>query len=34
MYGMLCNRPNLAYVISVVSKFMADIKRAYWKALK
>ncbi|RDY07024.1 hypothetical protein CR513_08918, partial [Mucuna pruriens] len=34
MYGMVCSRPNLAYAINVVSRFMANPGPAHWGALK
>lgn len=33
MYGMVCSRPNLAYDISVVSRFMANPGFFHWEAL-
>ncbi|XP_057797428.1 secreted RxLR effector protein 161-like [Salvia miltiorrhiza] len=34
MYMMICTRPDLAYAISILSRFMADPGRAHWEALK
>lgn len=34
MYGMVCSRPDLAYAISVVSRFMANPGTCHWEALK
>lgn len=34
IYLMICTRPDLAYAINVVSKFMVDPRKAYWEALK
>lgn len=34
MYSMVCTRPDLAYAVSVVSRFMAYPGQAHWKALK
>lgn len=34
MYPMVCSRPDLAYAMSVVSRFMADPGKAHWDALK
>jgi len=31
---MLCARVDIAYVASVVSRFMSNHKRAHWQALK
>ncbi|KAE8715970.1 hypothetical protein F3Y22_tig00110156pilonHSYRG00076 [Hibiscus syriacus] len=34
MYGMVCCRPDLAYAVSVISRFMANPGQAHWEALK
>lgn len=34
MYGMICNKPELAYEISVISKFMANPRKVHWEARK
>lgn len=34
MYCMVCTRPDLAYGISLTSRFMACPREAYWEALK
>lgn len=34
VYGMVCSRSDLAYVISIVSRFMANLDQIYWEALK
>jgi hypothetical protein len=34
MYAMVCTKPNLAYAISVVSKYMANPKRQHWDVVK
>ncbi len=34
MYGMVCSRPDLAYAVSIVSRFMANPGQAHWEALK
>nr|KYP76596.1 Retrovirus-related Pol polyprotein from transposon TNT 1-94 [Cajanus cajan] len=34
MYGMVCSRQDLAYVISLVSRFMANPGQLHWNALK
>ncbi|RDX81638.1 hypothetical protein CR513_37649, partial [Mucuna pruriens] len=34
LYGMVCSRPNLAYAMNVVSRFMADLVPTHWGALK
>ena len=34
MYAMVANRPNLAYVIGVVSRYMSNPRRKHWEAVK
>ena len=34
MYARVCNRPDLAFVISVLSKFRSDVGNAHWNAVK
>ena len=34
MYVMDCTRPNLAYAVSTVSKYMANPGREHWNAVK
>lgn len=34
MYGMVCNMPDLAYAMSMVSRFMANPRMTHWEALK
>ncbi|XP_031257653.1 secreted RxLR effector protein 161-like [Pistacia vera] len=34
MYLMLCSRPDLAFTVSLVSKFMSNPGRSHWVALK
>ena len=34
MYAMIYTRPDLAYVVSIVSKYMADLGKDHWHALK
>lgn len=34
MYGIVCSITDLIDVVSVVSMYMADPRRAHWKALK
>jgi len=29
MYGMMCSRPDLTHVVTVVSRFIADLERAH-----
>ena len=34
MYVMVCTRPDLAYVVSIVSRFMHNPGNAHWEAVK
>lgn len=34
MYDMICIRPNLAYPMSVLSRYMKNLGKAHWEALK
>ena len=34
MYAMVCCRPDIAYAVSQVSRFMAQPGREHWRALK
>ncbi|XP_073116195.1 secreted RxLR effector protein 161-like [Elaeis guineensis] len=34
MYAMICCRPDIAYVVSQVSRYMANLGKEHWKALK
>ena len=34
MYAMVCTRPDLAYAISVVSRYMANPGKEHWCAMK
>jgi len=34
MYGMLCTRPDLAFVVSVLSRFMSNPGQKHWNAMK
>lgn len=34
MYGMTCTRPDLAYPVGLVSRFMSDPIREHWEAVK
>jgi len=34
MYGMVCSRPDLAYAVSIVSRFMANSGIVHWQVLK
>ena len=34
MYAMVCTRPDLAYVVSIISRFMRNPGKAHWEAVK
>ena len=34
IYAMLCTRPNIAYAVGVVSRYMADPVREHWEVVK
>ncbi|XP_031278332.1 secreted RxLR effector protein 161-like [Pistacia vera] len=34
MYAMLCTRPDIAYVVSVTSKYQSDPGEKYWSTVK
>ena len=34
MYAMLCTRPNIAYAIGVVSRYMSNPGKKHWEAVK
>ena len=34
MYVMVCMRPDLCHVVSVVSRYMANLGKKHWKAVK
>jgi hypothetical protein len=34
MYAMICTRPDLAHVVSVVSRFMHNPGKEYWNTVK
>ncbi|CAM8906121.1 unnamed protein product [Rhodiola kirilowii] len=34
MYDMLCTRPDLAFALSVLSRFMSNLGNAHWTAMK
>ena len=34
MFSMICTRPNIAQVVRVVSRFMANLRRAHWNIVK
>ena len=34
MYAMVCTRPNISHAIRVVNKFLANLSKAHWEAVK
>ena len=34
MHAMVCTRPNIAHVVGVVSRYMNNLGKEYWKALQ
>ncbi|XP_031268179.1 secreted RxLR effector protein 161-like [Pistacia vera] len=34
MYAMLCTRPDIAYVVSVTSRYQFDLGEKHWSAVK
>ena len=34
MYAMVCTRPDIAYVVSMVSRFLNQPQKEHWKAVK
>ena len=34
MYAMICTRPNIAYEVGVVSRFLSNPRRQHWEAVK
>ena len=34
MYVIVCTRPDLAYTVSAVSRFMSNPKKQHWEAVK
>ena len=34
MYAMVCTRPNLAHAVSVVRKYIANLGKQHWDAVK
>ena len=33
MYAMVCIKPDIAYAVEVVSRYMADLGREHWEAV-
>ena len=34
MYAMVCSRPDLSYVMSLVSRYMSNPGKEHWKAVQ
>ena len=34
MYAMVCTRPDIAYAVGVVSRFLSNPGRLHWEAIK
>lgn len=34
MYAMICNHPDIAYLISALSRFMIEPRKEQWNAIK
>ena len=34
MYAVICTRPDICYVVSLVSRHQSNIGRDHWKAVK
>ena len=34
MYAMVCSKSDLAYVVSMISRFMSNSGREHWNAMK
>ena len=34
MYAMVCTRPDIAHVMGVVSRYMNDLGKEHWMAVK
>ena len=34
MYTIVCTRPNLAYSVSTVSRFISNLRRQHWEPIK
>src|SRR2546425_10358373 len=34
MYDMVCTKPDIAYGVSLVSRFMSDPNKTHWEAVK
>ena len=34
MYAMVCSRPNLSHAVSVISRYMSNLGKEHWNAMK
>ena len=34
MYVMVCTRPNLSQAVSMINRYMHDLNKGYWEAVK
>ena len=34
MYAMVCTRPDITYIVGVVSNYIGNLGRQYWEAIK
>ena len=34
MYAIICTRPNIAYAVEVVSRYMSNPRKKHWEAIK
>ena len=34
MYAIVCTRPDIAHAVSVVSRYMANLRKAHWQTVK
>ena len=34
MYAMVCTRPELAYAVSTISRFMSNPRKQHWETVK
>ena len=34
MYGMVCTRPDISYVVSVISRYMGNPRNGHWQTVK
>ena len=34
MYAMVCTRPNISHAVGIVSRFMHNLGKGHWQAIK